>query len=56
MSIEAGVDELYGDSKDDNWKAYEVKRLKIEQGISVVEEPGVSNDILEGVKNASQNI
>ena len=56
MSIEAGVDELYGDSKDDNWKANEVKRLKIEQGVLVVEEPGVSNDILEGVKNASQNI
>lgn len=45
MSIEAGVDELYGDSKDDTWKADEVKRLKIEQGISVVEEPGVNNDL-----------
>lgn len=41
MSIEAQVEELYGDSKDEEWKAEEVKRLKAEQGIAEVEEPGV---------------
>ena len=46
MSIEACVEELYGDSKDDDWKAEEVKRLKAEQGIVEMEEPAVN---LEGV-------
>ena len=43
MSIEACVDELYGDTKDKEWKAEEVARLKAEQGIATVEEPGVNN-------------
>lgn len=46
MSIEAAVEELYGDSKDEDWKAEEVKRLKAEQGIAEMEEPGAN---LEGV-------
>lgn len=41
MSIEAAVEELYGDSKDEKWKAGEIARLKAEQGIAEVEEPGV---------------
>lgn len=44
MSIEAAVEELYGDSKDEDWKAEEVKRLKEEQGITELEEPAVNND------------
>lgn len=47
MSIEASVEELYGDSKDDDWKAEEVKRLKAEQGIVEMEEPAVN---MEGVE------
>jgi hypothetical protein len=47
MSIEACVDELYGDSKDDDWKAEEVKRLKAEQGIAEMEEPALN---MEGVE------
>ena len=39
MSIESIVEELYGDSKTDEWKAEEVKRIKEEQGIAEVEEP-----------------
>ena len=43
MSIEASIDELYGDSKDDEWKQEEVKRLKNEQGIvDEVEIPAVN--------------
>lgn len=42
MSIEAAVEELYGDSKDKEWKKEEVARLKAEQGIAEVEEPGIS--------------
>ena len=45
MSIEASVEELYGDSKDDDWKAEEVARLKAEQGIAGVEEPGLYTGI-----------
>ena len=39
MSIESIIEELYGDSKTDEWKAEEVKRIKEEQGIAEVEEP-----------------
>ena len=46
MSIEASVEELYGDSKDDDWKKEEVMRLKEEHGIATVEEPALN---LEGV-------
>lgn len=42
MSIEAQVEELYGDSKDKEWKKEEIARLKAEQGIAEVEEPGVN--------------
>lgn len=42
MSIEAQVEELYGDSKDKAWKQEEVDRLKAEQGIAEVNEPGVN--------------
>ena len=42
MSVEAQVEELYGDSRDDEWKREEIARLKAEQGIAEVEEPGVN--------------
>ena len=42
MSVEAQVEELYGDSRDDEWKKEEVTRLKAEQGIVDLEEPGVN--------------
>ena len=40
MSLEACVDELYGDNRDEVWKAQEVERLKQEQGLAV-ETPAV---------------
>lgn len=46
MSIEAAVDELYGDSKDDDWKTEEVERLKAEQGITEMEEPQVADEVM----------
>lgn len=42
MSVEAQVEELYGDSRNDEWKQEEIARLKAEQGIAEVEEPGVN--------------
>lgn len=42
MSTEAVVDELYGDTKDEAWKKEEVRRLKAEQGIAELEEPGIN--------------
>ena len=42
MSIEAQVEALYGDSKDEEWKQEEIARLKAEQGIAEVEEPGIN--------------
>ena len=42
MSIEAQVEELYGDKKDQEWKDEEVLRLKKEAGIEVTDEPSVA--------------
>ena len=39
MSVEASIEELYGDTKDDEWKQEEVARLKAEQGITEMDEP-----------------
>ena len=39
MSVEASIEELYGDTKDDDWKQEEVARLKAEQGITEMDEP-----------------
>lgn len=45
MSIEAGIDELYGDSKDDDWKLKEANRIKEEMGIAVADETSEADDI-----------
>ena len=45
MSIEAQVEELWGDTKEPDWKAEEVKRIKAERGIEEVEEPAINQDI-----------
>lgn len=60
MSIEASVDELYGDSKDEEWKIQEIARLKAEQGIAEVTEPnmnleGVRIDAGESIEQSIQN-
>lgn len=62
MSIEACVEELYGDTKDDDWKKEEVARLKYEQGIASIEEPAVNQTagsfmlgVKEGEPSASQS-
>ena len=50
MSIEAAVDQLWGDAKDETWKQEEVARLKEAEGILPGEEPfaGVDAAPLEG--------
>jgi len=60
MSIDAQVEEMWGDSKDDKWKAEEINRLKAELGIMETEEPGLNTggvNILEseGDEPALQN-
>ena len=45
MSLETAIDELYGDSKDDEWKAQELARLNQEQGYVDMEEPAVNQDL-----------
>lgn len=44
MSIEAKVDEMWGDSKDQAWKDEEVKRIKEQQGIVTMEEPALGGN------------
>lgn len=59
MSTEAVVEELYGDSKDDNWKIKEIARIKAEQGIVALEEPGVTaasgGFLIGGMKNEGKD-
>lgn len=45
MSIESKVDEMWGDSKDDEWKAEEVRRIKEQQGIVTMEEPALGKEV-----------
>ena len=42
MSLEASVEQLYGDTWTEEEKEEEVTRLKAEQGIVEMEEPGVN--------------
>lgn len=49
MSVDAAVDELYGDDKDEKWKQEEVRRIKSELGIAEEEEPGMKLE-LDGSK------
>ena len=44
MSIEAGVDEMYGDTKDDDWKSTEVQRIKAQTGVETMSEPLLFTD------------
>lgn len=45
MSIEAKVDEMWGDSKDQAWKDEEVARIKEQQGIATMEEPAIGEEL-----------
>lgn len=45
MSIESIVEELYGDSKTEEWKQEEVRRIKNEQGITELEEPSMIKEV-----------
>ena len=45
MSVKTSVDELYGDSKSEDWKAEEVQRIKEEQGIAGEEEKSELDDV-----------
>ena len=47
MSDQAAVDELWGSSKEDDWKAAEVKRIQQERGIMEAEEPAVAEAAAE---------
>ena len=44
MSVETSVEELYGDSRDDDWKKEEVERIKSELGLVEMEMPAVNMD------------
>lgn len=44
MSIEACLDELYGDTKSDTWKKEEADRLRKEQGLFETDEPALNLD------------
>lgn len=48
MSIEAKVEELWGSTKDEEWKRAEVRRIREEQGLTEAEEPAVSAALGDG--------
>lgn len=47
MSVETQVDELWGSSKDDDWKAEEVKRIQYERGLTEGELASVGDELAE---------
>ncbi len=59
MSIERCVEELYGDTLDEHCKQEEIARLKKEQGIAEVEEPGIRQEAggfkIGGVQDEGEN-
>ena len=61
MSIEASVEELYGDSKTEEWKQEEIQRLKAEQGIVEEEIPALNGELninevdIEDTSNNTEN-
>lgn len=44
MSIETQVRELWGSSKDEKWIEAEIRRIKNERGIEIIDEPKVGED------------
>lgn len=54
MSIEASVEELYGDSKDKQWKAEEIQRLKEEQGIAQIDETLINDEPLDAKSESNK--
>lgn len=58
MSVEQGVEELYGDSKDKAWKELESQRIKNELGIVSLPETSEQDDITIDVtdNNASSQL
>lgn len=46
MSIEAKIEEMWGDSKDQVWKDEEVKRVKEQMGIATLEEPALNEEAM----------
>lgn len=55
MSNEAAVEELYGDTKDQDWKDGEIARLNARDGVEIMEEPGVNTNGLEMIDDESEN-
>ena len=56
LSIEACVEELYGDDRTDDWKAKEVARLKAEQGLQELPEPMVAEDMWNDYSQSRQQL
>lgn len=56
MSVEAIVEELYGESKDDEWKEAEVKRIKEDAGIASLEEPDMNAEDVEDLDDEKNKL
>lgn len=56
VSVETMVDELYGDSKPEDWKDKEILRIKNELGIVQTEEPSVNLDGFNLTDNEDEEI
>lgn len=57
MSIERSVEELYGDTLDEKCKQEEIRLLKIEQGVEVVDEPkAVDTVTLSDIEDPNQEL
>gem|GEM_PF-122050 len=55
MSIEATVEQLWGDNKKEDWIKQEIKRLKNEKGIMEEVEPAVNKDNIDIIEEEQKN-
>lgn len=53
MSNEAVVNELYGDTKEEEWKLQEIKRLNRADGMETMDMPQVASETLNGAQITS---
>ena len=56
MSIETAVDELYGDTKNEEWKAEEVKRIKEQNGVMTTDEESVGMSLSADMTKAVNEV
>ena len=56
MSIETQVDQMWGNSKDEEWKAAEVARIKALRGIEELPEPSIGGGLQDALSDEADAV